>query len=268
MQWTDGMLYPLLHRLERLGLCAPVGSPPVRGGGANTTPLPRFGPGRLADRPQQWAVVADALGQVWQTVRAAVRSLRDGRDGPMRSWRPRSSGGADMSSGIVRFPPPTWTSGGPSPRANCRPSGIGLDHEDAFLVAIKRMGNLDSVSREFAREHSDRLWKQLILMPEGSDNQKATPCRELVLVSPSPSSRRCVQGRLAGSMAARLTRNLGLFIFLSSLLFCVEAAYHRAVPLDDRSVCRRAVVLNLFPFTALAPPGLWPRCTRRSRCGC
>lgn len=42
----------------------------------------------------------------------------------------------------------------------------GLDGEEAFLVAVKRMGNLDEVSREFAREHSDRLWKQLVLVPE------------------------------------------------------------------------------------------------------
>lgn len=35
----------------------------------------------------------------------------------------------------------------------------GLDDDEAFLVAIKRMGNLDPVSREFAREHSERLWK-------------------------------------------------------------------------------------------------------------
>jgi hypothetical protein len=41
----------------------------------------------------------------------------------------------------------------------------GLDDEEAFLVAIKRLGNLDAVSHEFAREHSDRLWKQLVLVP-------------------------------------------------------------------------------------------------------
>ncbi|MGZ5442134.1 MAG: permease prefix domain 1-containing protein [Thermoanaerobaculia bacterium] len=39
----------------------------------------------------------------------------------------------------------------------------GLDSDEAFLVAVKRMGNLDTLSREFAREHSERLWKQLVL---------------------------------------------------------------------------------------------------------
>ncbi len=40
----------------------------------------------------------------------------------------------------------------------------GLDDDEAFLIAIKRVGNLDAVSREFAREHSERLWKQLALL--------------------------------------------------------------------------------------------------------
>ena len=41
----------------------------------------------------------------------------------------------------------------------------GLSAEEAFLVAVKRMGDLDALSREFAREHSDRLWKQLVPTP-------------------------------------------------------------------------------------------------------
>jgi hypothetical protein len=39
----------------------------------------------------------------------------------------------------------------------------GLAVDEAFLVAVKRMGDLDTLSREFAREHSDRLWKQLVI---------------------------------------------------------------------------------------------------------
>ena len=41
----------------------------------------------------------------------------------------------------------------------------GLATDEAFLVAVKRMGDLDALSREFAREHSDRLWKQLVVPP-------------------------------------------------------------------------------------------------------
>ncbi len=39
----------------------------------------------------------------------------------------------------------------------------GLADDEAFLVAVKRMGAIDALTREFAREHSDRLWKQLVL---------------------------------------------------------------------------------------------------------
>ena len=42
----------------------------------------------------------------------------------------------------------------------------GLHADEAFLVAVKRMGSLDELSREFAREHSERLWKQLVLTGE------------------------------------------------------------------------------------------------------
>jgi hypothetical protein len=41
----------------------------------------------------------------------------------------------------------------------------GLATDEAFLVAVKRMGDLDALSREFAREHAERLWKQLVVLP-------------------------------------------------------------------------------------------------------
>src|SRR5213593_968034 len=49
----------------------------------------------------------------------------------------------------------------------------GLATDEAFLVAVKRMGNLDALSREFAREHSDRLWKQLVVVPSDSEEPPA-----------------------------------------------------------------------------------------------
>ncbi|MDQ8145003.1 MAG: permease prefix domain 1-containing protein [Gemmatimonadota bacterium] len=42
----------------------------------------------------------------------------------------------------------------------------GLAADEAFLVAVKRLGAIDALSREFAREHSDRLWKQLVTQGE------------------------------------------------------------------------------------------------------
>ncbi len=51
--------------------------------------------------------------------------------------------------------------------------GSGLSNDEAFLVAVKRMGDLDALSREFAREHSDRLWKQLVVLPSDSGEPRA-----------------------------------------------------------------------------------------------
>src|SRR6476469_4149903 len=48
----------------------------------------------------------------------------------------------------------------------------GLATDEAFLVAVKRMGSLDALSREFAREHSERLWKQLVV-PSDSGEPRA-----------------------------------------------------------------------------------------------
>jgi hypothetical protein len=53
--------------------------------------------------------------------------------------------------------------------------GAGLSQNEAFLVAVKRMGALDAISNEFAREHSERLWKQLVI----GSTDTARPMREV-----------------------------------------------------------------------------------------
>ena len=58
----------------------------------------------------------------------------------------------------------------------------GLATDEAFLVAVKRMGNLDALSREFAREHSDRLWKQLVVVPSDSGEQRALARTDAIVV--------------------------------------------------------------------------------------
>ncbi len=54
----------------------------------------------------------------------------------------------------------------------------GLAPDEAFLVAVKRLGSLDSLSREFAREHSERLWKQLVLAPSDAGELARGTLRE------------------------------------------------------------------------------------------
>jgi hypothetical protein len=59
--------------------------------------------------------------------------------------------------------------------------GAGLATDEAFLVAVKRMGDLDALSREFAREHSDRLWKQLVVFPSDSREPPARARKDAIV---------------------------------------------------------------------------------------
>lgn len=67
MQWTDGMLYPLLHRLERLGHVSSSWGTSDVGRKRKHYAITPDGRAALAERQEQWTVVADALRQVWQS---------------------------------------------------------------------------------------------------------------------------------------------------------------------------------------------------------
>src|SRR5437660_12010572 len=59
----------------------------------------------------------------------------------------------------------------------------GLAGDEAFLVAVKRMGSLDALSREFARAHSERLWKQLVMAPDAEKPAVTGRAEMLVVLS-------------------------------------------------------------------------------------
>lgn len=128
----------------------------------------------------------------------------------------------------------------------------GLDDEEAFLVAIKRLGNLDAVSHEFAREHSDRLWKQLVLVPEGSDDAGAPPWRELaVVLALAVGAGVAVKAGLVWfDGGAALMRNVGLLTFpFLAAYFAWKRRFTGAVTatlLVPFAVL--AVALNVYPF--------------------
>ena len=132
----------------------------------------------------------------------------------------------------------------------------GLDDEEAFLVAIKRMGNLDAVSREFAREHSERLWKQLVLVPDGSDTANAPPWRELaVVLALAVGAGVAVKAGLAWiDDGSALMRNVGLLVFpFLAAYFAWKRRFTRAVGVAlIVPFAALAVVLNVYPF---APGG-------------
>src|SRR5918994_1247207 len=60
--------------------------------------------------------------------------------------------------------------------------GAGLSKDEAFLVAVKRMGALDAISHEFAREHSERLWKQLVMSSTSTTHSADATRTETIVV--------------------------------------------------------------------------------------
>jgi DNA-binding PadR family transcriptional regulator len=66
MTWTDGMLYPLLHRLERQGHVKASWSTAESGRRRKHYAITPAGRETLAERHRQWSVVADALDSIWR----------------------------------------------------------------------------------------------------------------------------------------------------------------------------------------------------------
>jgi PadR family transcriptional regulator PadR len=65
VQWTDGMLYPLLHRLERLGhVVAEWGESP-EGRRRKYYRITDTGRAQLAEQRRQWETATRTLGGIW-----------------------------------------------------------------------------------------------------------------------------------------------------------------------------------------------------------
>jgi len=107
----------------------------------------------------------------------------------------------------------------------------GLEVEEAFLVAVRRMGNLDALSRDFAREHSERLWKQLVLLPTDSADGAARQLGETLVAF-------CLA--IAAAIAIKLPALLG-------------------VPMSDENAGFYARNLALFVLPLLAGYFFWKR---------
>ncbi len=134
----------------------------------------------------------------------------------------------------------------------------GLAEDEAFLVAVKRMGALDDLSREFAREHSDRLWKQLVVVPPGDGTTGRETMRDAVVAL-------CLA--VAAALAIKVPALFGLdlgrdagFYFRNASLFVLPLlagyfAWKR--DLDTRTIVWLAVAFvaaaafaNVYPFQA------------------
>lgn len=70
--WTDGMLYPLLHRLHRLGYLEAKWNASPGGRRRRYYRITPDGQKALAEQRAQWTVVNDALRGAWHQMRSTM----------------------------------------------------------------------------------------------------------------------------------------------------------------------------------------------------
>jgi hypothetical protein len=140
----------------------------------------------------------------------------------------------------------------------------GLADDEAFLIAVKRMGSLDALSREFAREHSERLWKQLVIAPEAAGEPEKAPRTEILVVL-SLAIAAAVAIKLPSFFGLQLSggdeefyaRNASLFVLPQLTAYF---AWKRGLDVMScvwagLSFAAAAVFANAFPFTPNSDTG-------------
>ncbi|HLF44039.1 MAG TPA: permease prefix domain 1-containing protein, partial [Acidimicrobiia bacterium] len=132
---------------------------------------------------------------------------------------------------------------------------LGLTADEAFLVAVKRMGDVDTLTREFAREHSDRLWKQLV--PRNDDEPAPPSNGGFEALAFALAAAVAVQvARLAAQFPEEepgwLLRNASLFVFpFLAAYFAIRRHFDtRRWVLTAAPFVLAALVVNLYPFGA------------------
>lgn len=74
LEWSDGLLYPLLHRLERLGYVESYWQAPEGARRRKYYRITEQGRAELAEQRRQWAAVVDALRGAWSAP-AAISTI-------------------------------------------------------------------------------------------------------------------------------------------------------------------------------------------------
>ena len=139
----------------------------------------------------------------------------------------------------------------------------GLSGEEAFLVAVKRMGSLDALSREFARAHSERLWKQLVIGPAADESARAGHTEVLVVLCLAVAAALAIKVpalfglQIDGGDQPFYLRNAGLFVLPLLTVYLiwkrgsgVAGALWLALPF-----AAGAVFANIFPFSTNSDTG-------------
>jgi hypothetical protein len=134
-------------------------------------------------------------------------------------------------------------------------NAAGLTDDEGFLIAVKRLGDVDTLSREFAREHSGRLWKQLLQTGADEPARETTGWIEAFAFAAAAAIVIQIARLAAGFPSDETTwfeRNVTLFV----LPFLAAYFAHRR-RLDPRTWALAAVpfalaalLVNVYPYDA------------------
>ncbi|CAN5245573.1 PadR family transcriptional regulator [soil metagenome] len=75
MEWTDGMLYPVLHRLERLGHVQARWQVAESGRRRKYYRITSQGRKQLSEERKQWQAVDATLKGIWQSLSASITNI-------------------------------------------------------------------------------------------------------------------------------------------------------------------------------------------------
>ena len=136
----------------------------------------------------------------------------------------------------------------------------GLTGEEAFQIAVGRLGKVDQITAEYAREHSDRMWKQLRAPAPDTTGRLsiammlgfAALAAAIVLIA------RFIAGAnasgdlhlLSGPVMPWFVRDLSLFVLpvLAAYFVVVRRTPTRRVLVLAAGVAVLAVMVNVYPF--------------------
>jgi hypothetical protein len=132
-------------------------------------------------------------------------------------------------------------------------NAAGLTADEGFLIAVKRLGDVDGLSREFARENSGRLWKQLLLTGDDEPALRTSGLVETLAFAVAAAVVIQIARLTAGGLddaPTWLVRNLSLFVlpFLAAYFARRRQLDTRAWVLTAVPFVLAALVVNVYPW--------------------
>ena len=155
---------------------------------------------------------------------------------------------------------------------------VGLHPDEAFLIAVKRLGAQDELSREYGDVHSERLWRQLLPASEaatapGAPSASTPPATRARVLLPGGDLALALLLALATGLVVRVpaeftaTQTAAFYLRNLALLVLPFLAVYLAVRahawVDARSglallagaFAVSALLVNLYPFAVSSATG-------------